>query len=82
MRIKPFKIACLTVSMVALLSALCLAAESTALSDAVQAQIEAQAKEMNAAGVPAEPARIRAYSRNGPCLYKVGAYSSYGRAPK
>ena len=57
MRIKPFKIACLTVSMVALLSALCLAAESTALSDAVQAQIEAQAKEMNAAGVPAEPAR-------------------------
>jgi hypothetical protein len=36
---------------------LCFATENIALSTSVQAQIEAQAKEMSAVGVPAEPAR-------------------------
>ena len=57
MKKKQFKFICVIVSMVVLFASIGLAEESIALSASVRAEIEAQAKEMSAVGVPAEPAR-------------------------
>ena len=51
------KIPYLVVAAIDFLAPLCFAAENISLSASAQAQIEAQAKEMSAVGVPAEPAR-------------------------
>ena len=51
------KIPYLIVAITMFFSSLCFATENIALSTSVQAQIEAQAKEMSTVGVPAEPAR-------------------------
>ena len=48
---------CLIAAILLLLAPWCFAAENIALSTSAQAQIKAQAKEMSAVGVPAEPAR-------------------------
>ena len=57
MRIAYLKITYLIVLPIMLLLPVCFAADNAALSGSVQAQIEVQAREMNAVGVPAEPAR-------------------------
>jgi hypothetical protein len=51
------KIPYLIVAITMFFTSLCFATENIALSTSVQAQIEAQAKEMSTVGVPAEPAR-------------------------
>jgi len=51
------KIPYLIVAIIMFFSSVCFAAENIALSTSAQAQIEAQAREMSAVGVPAEPAR-------------------------
>ena len=51
------KIPCLVVVAIMFFTSLCYAAENITISTSVQAQIEAQTREMAAVGIPAEPAR-------------------------
>ena len=51
------RISSLIVATILFLAPLCIASENTALSRSAQAQVEAQAQEMSAVGVPVEPAR-------------------------